>query len=139
MTQSVWFSLLVASALGFSASARDLVKGDLDSPIKGGHAKYSVRKADITGSSDGQPHPMECYNSTPNELSRELSVELCAAAVSSAPADCYRATPSDLSPEMSVKLCKHAESVSPADCYINTPSDLSKELSVQLCSARTVD
>lgn len=129
-------SLIVLATLCTFAFARDVEKGDLEVPVKGGISKFPSRVSERARPADGLPHPMLCFNATPEELSRELAVELCAGAYSAAPADCYRATPSDLSPELSVRLCKNAESAEPANCFMNTPKDLSRDLSVTLCAYR---
>jgi hypothetical protein len=77
--------------------------------------------------------PADCYDDTPGALSKENSVRLCKGAVNTAPAACYRATPRDLSPDLSVTLCKGAVNLAPPACYGATPDDLSRDLSVTLC------
>lgn len=127
--------LITGFLIGASAFAMQaLTKGDLNTRAKGGHSKFEFSAT--MASQDGVAKPLDCYNATPTELNRELSVQLCASAHSSGPAECYKASPADLSPEDSVKLCRYAKSYGPADCYMKSPIDLTREQTIALCQER---
>lgn len=127
--------LLVVLMTGFSAFAlKAFTKGELQTRVKGGHSKFDFEMTIF--SQDGQSRPMDCYNATPTDLSRELSVQLCASAHNAGPAECYKASPNDLSPEHSVKLCRYAKSFAPAECYMKTPIDLTRDQSIALCQEK---